>query len=110
MRGRHLALKRAFWNLTENAVKYGGRARVTLQPRSGGAIVSIDDDGPGIPDDENEAVLRPFYRIDNSRNRETGGVGLGLTVAHSIITSHNGELTLANRDKGGLSVTVILPG
>jgi signal transduction histidine kinase len=109
VRGRHLALKRAFWNLTENAVKYGGRARVTLQPKSGSAVVSIDDDGPGIPEDENEAVLRPFYRIDNSRNRETGGVGLGLTVAHSIIKSHDGELALSNRNDGGLSVTVILP-
>jgi signal transduction histidine kinase len=82
---------------------------VTLQPKSGSAVVSIDDDGPGIPEDENEAVLRPFYRIDNSRNRETGGVGLGLTVAHSIIKSHDGELALSNRNDGGLSVTVILP-
>jgi signal transduction histidine kinase len=110
VRGRHLALKRAFWNLTENAVKYGGCARVTLRPKPGGAVVLIDDDGPGIPDSENEAVLRPFYRIDDSRNRETGGVGLGLTVAHSIIKSHGGELVLSNRKDGGLSVTVTLPG
>jgi signal transduction histidine kinase len=110
VRGRHLALKRAFWNLTENAVKYGGCARVTLRSKPGGAVVLIDDDGPGIPEAENEAVLRPFYRIDDSRNRETGGVGLGLTVAHSIIKSHGGELVLSNRKDGGLSVTVTLPG
>mgnify|MGYP001041336166 FL=1 len=109
VRGGHLALKRAFWNLTENAVKYGGCARVTLRRTPGGAVVLIEDDGPGIPESENEAVLRPFYRIDNSRNRETGGVGLGLTVAHSIIKSHDGELALSNRNDGGLSVTVILP-
>lgn len=109
VRGRHLALKRAFSNLIENAVKYGGLARVTLRNEPEGAIVQIDDDGPGIPDSEKEPVLLPFYRIDTSRNKETGGVGLGLTVAHSVIQSHDGKLTLTNRTKGGLSVLVTLP-
>jgi signal transduction histidine kinase len=108
-RGRHLALKRALWNLAENAVKYGGRARLSLEMHDRGAVIKIDDDGPGIPDSEKEAVFRPFYRIDDSRNREMGGVGLGLTVASSIIQSHGGELTLENRTGGGLSTTIMLP-
>lgn len=108
-RGRHLALKRALWNLADNAVKYGARARVSLEKRDGQAAITIDDDGPGIPDSEMEAVFRPFYRIDISRNREMGGVGLGLTVANSIIQSHGGTLTLENRTGGGLRVVAILP-
>jgi two-component system OmpR family sensor kinase len=109
VRGRHLALKRAFRNLAENAVKYGVRARITLNARADGALVVIDDDGPGIPEDKKEAIFRPFYRIDDSRNRETGGVGLGLTVARSVIHSHGGELTLTNRGDGGLCTSVSLP-
>jgi len=109
LRGRHLALKRAFGNLVENAVKYGVRARITLAGDADGAAIVIDDDGPGIPEAEREAVFRPFYRIDDSRNRETGGVGLGLTVARSIIHSHAGELTLSNRAEGGLHAIVTLP-
>jgi signal transduction histidine kinase len=109
IRGRHLSLKRAISNLIENAVKYGQRARVTLRNLADHAEIVIDDDGPGIPDGEKETVFRPFYRIDDSRNRETGGVGLGLTVARSIIRSHSGDLTLANREGGGLRAVVNLP-
>jgi len=107
--GRHLALKRALWNIAENAVKYGLRANITLSAFGTDAVVTIDDEGPGIPDVEKEAVLRPFYRIDDSRNRETGGVGLGLAVAHSIIRSHAGDLRFSDRPGGGLRVTVVLP-
>jgi signal transduction histidine kinase len=109
VRGRHLSLKRAMSNLIENAVKYGQRARVTLRNVTDHAEIVIDDDGPGIPEGEKEIVFRPFYRIDDSRNRETGGVGLGLTVARSIIRSHSGDLTLANREGGGLRAVVHLP-
>lgn len=108
-RGRHLALKRALWNLAENAVKYGRRARLSLGKRGALAVIMIDDDGPGIPDSEKEAVFQPFYRIDDSRNREMGGAGLGLTVASCIIQSHGGQLLLENRVGGGLSITVTLP-
>jgi len=108
-RGRHLALKRALWNLAENAVKYGNRARISLRERNARAVIMIEDDGPGIPTSEKEAIFRPFYRIDDSRNRETGGVGLGLSVASSIIQSHGGELTLENRAGGGLNTIVVLP-
>lgn len=108
-RGRHLALKRALWNLAENAVKHGGRASLSLGQSDGHAVITIDDDGPGIPESEKEAVFRPFYRIDDSRNRELGGVGLGLTVANTIIKSHGGTLVLANREGGGLRVVAALP-
>lgn len=108
-RGRHLALKRALWNLAENAVKYGNRARISLRERNARAVITIEDDGPGIPTSEKEAIFRPFYRIDDSRNRETGGVGLGLSVASAIIQSHGGELTLENRAGGGLNTIVVLP-
>lgn len=109
VRGRHLSLKRAISNLIENAVKYGERARVALKMLKDHAEIIIDDDGPGIPDAQKETVFRPFYRLEDSRNRDTGGVGLGLTVARSIIRSHSGEVTLANREGGGLRVIVNLP-
>jgi signal transduction histidine kinase len=72
-------------------------------------IVSIDDDGPGIPAAELDRVFDPFYRLESSRSRETGGTGLGLTVARSTIRAHGGDIRLANRKGGGLSVTVTLP-
>jgi signal transduction histidine kinase len=71
--------------------------------------VSIDDDGPGIPPSELDRVFDPFYRLEASRSRETGGTGLGLTVARSTIRAHGGDVRLANRDGGGLSVSVTLP-
>lgn len=106
---RPLAIKRAFSNLVENAVKYGTRARVSLAKRVDALIVTIDDDGPGIPASELDRVFDPFYRLEASRSRETGGTGLGLTVARSTIRAHGGNVELANRDGGGLSVIVTLP-
>jgi len=104
-----LALRRAFANLLENAVKYGQRARITLKQAPGQVIVEIDDDGPGIPTDMQEAVFQPFFRLESSRNRDTGGVGLGLSVARTIIRGHGGDITLANRPEGGLHATITLP-
>jgi signal transduction histidine kinase len=106
---RPLALKRAFSNLVENALKYGHRARVSLARHADGYVVVIADDGPGIPEAEFDRVFDPFYRVEGSRSRETGGTGLGLTVARSTILAHGGEIRLANGEKGGLSVTVSLP-
>jgi signal transduction histidine kinase len=71
--------------------------------------VEIDDDGPGIPEDLQEEAFRPFHRLESSRNRETGGTGLGLTVARTIIRAHGGELSLRNRCGGGLRAEVRLP-
>ena len=106
---RPRAMKRAFSNLVENAVKYGTRARVSLAKQADRLIVTIDDDGPGIPTAELDRVFDPFYRLEISRSRETGGNGLGLTVARSTIRAHGGDVELANRSGGGLSVIVTLP-
>ncbi|WP_149536735.1 ATP-binding protein [Siccirubricoccus phaeus] len=106
---RPLAVKRAFANLIDNAVKYGGAARVTLSDLSGDATVRIEDDGPGIPAPELGAVFEPFHRLEASRNRGTGGSGLGLTIARQVIAAHGGTVSLANRPGGGLTVTVRLP-
>jgi two-component system OmpR family sensor kinase len=109
MRCRPLGLKRALTNLIENAVKYGASAAVILKALPNRLEISVDDKGPGIPDAELEKVFNPFYRLEESRNRETGGFGLGLTVARSIIRGHGGDLVLDNRPAGGLRATVTLP-
>lgn len=103
-------LKRAFANLIENARKYAGGSRVRLERTGGEVLVTIEDDGPGIPEMEMERVFAPFYRVESSRNRDTGGTGLGLAVARSAIRAHGGDICLANRSEGGLLVTVTLPG
>ena len=107
--GRPMALKRAFANLLDNAVKYGGGASVHLATSSAALTVHIRDDGPGIPADQLEKVFEPFHRVEGSRSRETGGTGLGLAVVRSMIRAHGGEVRLANRDAGGLEAEVVLP-
>ncbi len=105
-----VALRRALGNLIDNAIKYGHRARVSLTQYADNLVVTIEDDGPGIPEDRREDVFKPFIRLEESRSRDTGGTGLGLTVARTIIHAHGGEITLNNRKQGGLSVAVTLPG
>lgn len=109
LRCRPLALKRALSNLIDNAVKYGHRARVTLHDKPRELAVVIEDDGPGIPESEAERVFDPFYRIEGSRSRETGGTGLGLTIARMVIRAHGGDIAMENRKSGGLHVIVLLP-
>jgi signal transduction histidine kinase len=110
VRARPLALKRAFANLVANAVNYGGAALVRLAPaRDGLATVQIEDEGPGIPPGELDRVFEPFHRIEGSRNRETGGVGLGLPIARNILRAHGGDVTLANRPEGGTRAEISLP-
>jgi len=115
VRARPLALKRALTNLIANAVMYGGGARVRLVPPASvgaaGAMltIEIEDDGPGIPPGELERVFEPFHRGEPSRNRETGGVGLGLPIARNILRAHGGDVVLANRPTGGAKATVTLP-
>jgi signal transduction histidine kinase len=104
-----LALRRALSNLVDNAVKYGGAARVRLAVAAGEASVAIDDDGPGIPTGERDAVFQPFYRREASRNPETGGAGLGLAVARTIARAHGGDIALTDRPEGGLRATLRLP-
>ncbi|WP_439476136.1 ATP-binding protein [Brevundimonas sp.] len=103
------ALRRALGNLIANAVKYGGAARVKAFAEDGHAVVLIEDDGPGLPGDELEAVFEPFHRAERSRSRETGGAGLGLTVARQAARAHGGDVVLANRDGGGLVARLTLP-
>jgi signal transduction histidine kinase len=107
---RPAALRRAVSNLVENAVKYGKTASVTIACTAGRAIITVEDEGPGIPRAERERVFDPFYRMETSRNLDTGGVGLGLSVTRSIILEHGGEIILADRKGGGLLVRVELPG
>jgi signal transduction histidine kinase len=103
------ALKRALTNLLDNAVKYGKRARAAIVATPRAIEITIDDDGPGIPADELARVFQPFYRVEGSRSRETGGIGLGLAIALSVVQAHGGQLTLATRAEGGLRASVMLP-
>ena len=109
VRGRLAALRRAVFNLVDNAVKYGGAADVTLTADAGRIVIAVEDRGPGIPRSEREKVVEPFYRIEGSRNPATGGVGLGLSVARSIAREHGGDIVLAARKGGGLSARLELP-
>ena len=102
-------LKRAVTNLIDNAVKYGKTAHAAINATSKAVEITIDDDGPGIPESEIKRVLEPFYRVEESRNRETGGVGLGLAIALSAVQAQGGELMLNNRPSGGLRAVVRLP-
>jgi signal transduction histidine kinase len=105
-----VAIKRALANLIDNAVKYGGCARVRLEPAATAAAITIADDGPGIPADMAEKAFRPFGRLDYARNRESGGVGLGLTIARDVIQSHQGHIRLgAPVHGGGFEVLISMP-
>ncbi len=106
---RPLALKRAITNFVDNAVKYGKTARVDIAQRHEELAISIDDDGPGIPIGDKERVFAPFVRLETSRSRETGGAGLGLTIARNAVRSMGGDVELINRPEGGLRVKVTLP-
>lgn len=103
------ALNRALRNLIDNAVRYGGVAMVKLDRTPGLAVITIADKGQGLPEDQLEAVFEPFVRLEGSRSRETGGVGLGLAIARTIIQAHGGTVLLRNVAAGGLEAVVCLP-
>ena len=94
------AIRRAIRNIIENAVRYGDRARVMLQPSTDGVTIIVEDDGAGIPETEWENVFGAFVRLEASRNRNTGGVGLGLSIARSIFRAHGGDVSLAKGNTG----------
>lgn len=107
--GRPMALKRALSNLIENAIKYGESVEIDLVARPDGIEIAVMDRGPGLPDDELENVLKPFYRVEGSRSRDTGGTGLGLAIVRQVALNHGGDLCLSNRADGGLKVVLYLP-
>ena len=110
VRARAVAIKRALTNLVVNAVKYGDSAKVSLLPPQDGVVtVLVEDNGPGIPAAELDRVFEPFHRLEPSRNRETGGTGLGLPIARNILRGHGGDVVLSNRAAGGVQARVTLP-
>ena len=107
---RPVALRRALRNLLENAAAYGVRATARIDRQGSRVRVVIEDEGPGILEDDLERVFEPFVRLEASRSRDTGGSGLGLAIARSIVRGHGGDVHLENRTEGGLRATVALPG
>jgi Signal transduction histidine kinase len=105
---RRTAVRRALRNLMENAQRYGSRARVSVTQVGDRAEMLIEDEGPGIPEQDLEKVFDPFTRLETSRSRETGGIGLGLPIARAILRAHGGDVVLSNRAEGGLRATVHL--
>ncbi|MDB5738323.1 MAG: hypothetical protein JWO65_1991 [Sphingomonas bacterium] len=103
------ALKTLVANLVGNAVKYAGAARVRLVRQGALAVIEVADDGPGVPEAHFDRLFEPFYRLEPSRNRETGGSGLGLASARAVARAHGGDVTLANRAEGGLLACALLP-
>lgn len=106
---RPQALRRCLNNLVQNALRYGGSAEIALEERAGEIVIRVGDRGPGLPENELERVFEPFYRMEGSRNRETGGTGLGLAIARDVAEAHGGSLALANRRGGGLEAILTLP-
>jgi signal transduction histidine kinase len=103
------SFRRALRNVIENATRYGEAARVSYTKQENDLVITVEDDGPGIPTTELERVFDPFYRLEESRSLETGGHGLGLSIARTIIRAHGGDISLANRQEGGLRATVVVP-
>ncbi|WP_375248546.1 ATP-binding protein [Sphingomonas sp.] len=108
-RVRRVGFKRALMNLVDNALHYGERVTITLLPGGETITIRVEDDGPGIPDDELEHVLEPFVRLDPARGRDTVGFGLGLPIVQLAVSLEGGTLTLSNRPRGGLRAEIVLP-
>ena len=107
---RPMALARAFANIIENAARYANTTiKITEQDFDEHTEITIEDDGPGIPDNRKKDALRPFVRLDDARGTDTGGTGLGLSIAQTAIENHGGQLFLENSDLGGLKVRIVLP-
>ncbi|WP_244641986.1 ATP-binding protein [Chelatococcus reniformis] len=108
-RVRPVALRRAVINLADNAVRYGLRARLALEPHDEALVIRVDDDGPGLAAEDVERVFEPFVRLETSRNRSSGGTGLGLTIARHAIETEGSTVTLTTRPEGGLRAQFTLP-
>ncbi len=106
---RKNAIQRAFSNLISNAIRYSTKTEVSVRVRNDEVIFSFDDNGAGIPAERRQDAIRPFIRLEESRNRRTGGAGLGLSITSDIVLNHGGELALGDSELGGLRVTIKLP-
>jgi len=106
---RKNAIQRAFSNIISNAIRYSTKTIVSLRIHNDEVIFSFDDNGAGIPEERRQDAIRPFIRLEESRNRRTGGAGLGLSITSDIVLSHGGELGLGDSSLGGLRVTIKLP-
>lgn len=109
VQAKPMALRRVLTNLVNNAIRYGGNAIVTVRREPGGVSISVEDDGPGIPESQLANVMQPFFRLETSRSRATGGSGLGLYIARDLALKQGGCLTLENRQTGGLRAALWLP-
>ena len=107
--GRKNLINRCLNNIIDNALKYGGKVKIKLHKKNTNLFITIDDDGPGIPNKEHENVFKPFYKIDKGRADSKSSVGLGLSIASDIIRSHGGNITLNKSKMNGLSVKIFLP-
>ena len=109
LQGRPIALKRSFENIIQNGLSYGNKVFVAIQRGNNRALITIEDDGPGIPEDQYKNVFKPFFRLDKSRSLNHSGVGLGLAIVEDIINSHGGNIQLGKSEMNGLQVKISLP-
>ncbi len=109
LQGRPIALKRSFENIIQNGLTYGNKVYVNVQKGNKRALVTIEDDGPGIPEDQYKNVFKPFFRLDKSRSLNQSGVGLGLAIVEDIINSHGGNIQLGKSEYNGLQIKISLP-
>ena len=109
LNGRPTALKRSFENIIQNGLAYGNKVTLESQKGINRALVIIEDDGPGIPEDQYKNVFKPFFRLDKSRSLNQSGVGLGLAIVEDIINSHGGSIQLGKSKYNGLQVKISLP-
>ena len=109
MKGRPTALKRSFENIIQNGLTYGNKVFVDVQKGNKRVFITIEDDGPGISEDQYKNVFKPFFRLDKSRSLNQSGVGLGLAIVEDIINSHGGNIQLGKSKYNGLLVKISLP-
>ena len=107
--GRPIALKRSFENIIQNGLTYGGKVEINAHKGNKFIVVSIEDDGPGIPEDQYKNLFKPFFRLDKSRSLNKSGVGLGLAIVGDVINSHGGNIQLGKSKLNGLQVKISLP-
>ena len=107
--GRKNLIQRCINNLIDNSLKYGKKINIIIDKNKSNIVISIEDDGPGIPKSEYENVVKPFYKIDKSRSETKSSVGLGLSISSDIAKSHGGDIDFEKSNLGGLKVKIILP-